>query len=78
MIHPCGDHLTTRNCQSSRRGINIYRPLKIRFIPKNYRKKDTKEYYDFGEVFGATGHPYGNYMYNNRMEQSNDSPNADK
>jgi len=61
MIHPCGDHLHNRSCHSSRRGINKYKPFKVRFAPKNYKSssKDSDYYFDNGEIFGSSGRPYG-------------------
>jgi hypothetical protein len=66
-IQPCGEHVKDRDCQTSRRNININKPVKIRFVPKEYNQPGSF-IVDNGLVYGTNGKPYGIFIIYNRLE----------
>ena len=57
-IHPCGEQLKERDCVGSRNLIKNRKPIKIRFVPKNYQTPG--EYLpDIGQLYGQDGKQYG-------------------
>ena len=57
-IHPCGQHLKDRDCKGSRIILKNQKPVKIRFVPKNYQNPG--EYLpDIGQLYGEDGKQYG-------------------
>lgn len=57
-IQPCGEYVAERDCNTSRRNINANKPVKIRFVPKEYNQPGAF-ISDNGFIFGSNGQSYG-------------------
>ncbi len=57
-ILPCGEKVKGRDCRHSRRSLDKYKPVLIRFVTRYYR--GAGQYLsDYGGVYGSTGKPFG-------------------
>ena len=57
-IRPCGEYLKERDCKGSRKTLESQRPIKIRFVPKNYNSAGNY-LSDIGQLYGEDDKPYG-------------------
>ena len=75
ILFPCGEFIKERDCNGSRRNMNLYKPVKWRFAPAN-AQINSGELIDSGGVFGSSGKAYGwNRDVMNRVlirEETND------
>jgi len=58
-ILPCGEKISGRDCTKSRRSLNKFSPIKIRFLPKGMPKPSGTYLPDYGGTYGSTGKPFG-------------------
>ena len=57
-IQPCGEHVKGRDCNYSRRNVNTNKPIKIRFVPKDFNEPG--DYLsDNGLMYGSNKKAYG-------------------
>ena len=60
-IFPCGDKLDRpiSDCRTSRKTLNKYKPVLIRFVPLHYKQNTAAYLPDNGGIYGSTGKPFG-------------------